>query len=161
MKPFIAYGVPKVRNIRHSRMLFDRSAGHPSASSYASSETSSSFLSYFAGTTPDSEAKRVRLKTVLFLQGSPLYDPAVIRQRLLAADGDSGKGQVLSLEMAIVEGKVRGFSLFSGALSSFSIIFPYLCSWATISGRSRSLHTTCMMQPLRKRTARRVAMSCR
>jgi hypothetical protein len=72
-----------------------------SASSYASSRSESSFLSYFASTTPDSEHKRVRLKTVLFLQGSTLYEAEVIRPRLLEHE------KVLKLELAIVDGKVR------------------------------------------------------
>jgi hypothetical protein len=59
-----------------------------------------SFLSYFASTTPDSEHKRVRLKTILFLQGSTLYDATDARNRLLGAQ------KILKLELAIVDGKV-------------------------------------------------------
>lgn len=64
--------------------------------------TTSSFLSYFSNTTPDSEQKRVRLKTLLFLQGSTLYDPAVALSRLKT----SGQEKVLSLELAVLYGKV-------------------------------------------------------
>lgn len=71
------------------------------ALSYASSRTDTSFLSYFASTTPDSEHKRVRLKTALFLQGSALYELEPIKKRLM----DHQK--VLQLEVAIVDGKVR------------------------------------------------------
>jgi vacuolar protein sorting-associated protein 3 len=73
------------------------------ASSYASSrsEGSGSFLSYFAATTPNSDHKRVRLKTILFLQGSTQYDPAPIRQRLLE------HRKILQLELAIIDGKVK------------------------------------------------------
>jgi len=71
-------------------------------SSYISGHTDS-FLSYLASTTPNSEHKRIRLKTILFLQGSTSYDPSVIRQRLL--DGP----KFLNLELAIVEGKVSYF----------------------------------------------------
>ncbi|KAI0821851.1 hypothetical protein BC628DRAFT_1542796 [Trametes gibbosa] len=70
------------------------------ALSYASGKSDTPFISYFATTTPDSEHKRVRLKTVLFLQGSTLYDPDVIRARL------SPHAKLLKLELAILEGKL-------------------------------------------------------
>lgn len=70
------------------------------ALSYASSRTDNTFLSYFASTTPDSEHKRVRLKTALFLQGSTLYDPAPLIERLREHQ------KVLKFEIAIVDGKV-------------------------------------------------------
>lgn len=76
------------------------------AASYSSTPTSASFLSYFAGSTPDSDAKRTRLKAVLFLQGSALYDFAAVREKLVEAQADAAKGNVLNLELAIVEGKV-------------------------------------------------------
>ncbi|KAF7983156.1 hypothetical protein HWV62_23376 [Athelia sp. TMB] len=77
------------------------------ASSFSSTRTdmrttTSSFLSYFSNTTPDSEQKRVRLKTLLFLQGSTLYDPAVALSRLKT----SGQEKVLSLEIAVLYGKL-------------------------------------------------------
>ncbi|KAK7047338.1 hypothetical protein VNI00_006569 [Paramarasmius palmivorus] len=73
------------------------------ASSYSSSRTESSvpFISYFASTTPDSDAKRVRLKTALFLQGSNLYDARAIRARL------SPHEKIMKLEMAILHGKLQ------------------------------------------------------
>ncbi|RDB17168.1 Transforming growth factor-beta receptor-associated protein 1 [Hypsizygus marmoreus] len=70
------------------------------ASSYSSSRTDIPFLSYFAATTPDSTHKHVRLKTVLFLAGSSLYDPAVIRPLLVENQ------KILRLELAIVDGKL-------------------------------------------------------
>ncbi|KAJ7109430.1 hypothetical protein C8R44DRAFT_802494 [Mycena epipterygia] len=72
-------------------------------SRYASSRSDppKTFFSYFANTTPTSPSKLVRLKAVLFLQGSSLYDPEVIRERLLPLS----KG-ILSLELAIVDGKL-------------------------------------------------------
>jgi len=78
----------------------NNSLTYPTASSYASSRNDSSFLSYFASTTPDSEHKRARLKTILLLAGSSLYDPEVIRQRLLERE------KILKLELAIIDGKV-------------------------------------------------------
>lgn len=80
------------------------------ASSYSSTRadtriTTSSFLSYFSNTTPDSEHKRVRLKTLLFLQGSALYDPTAALSRLKT----SGQEKVLGLELAVLYGKVRHF----------------------------------------------------
>jgi hypothetical protein len=82
------------------------------ALSYTSSRTDTSFLSYFASTTPDSEHKRVRLKTALFLQGSALYEPEPIKKRLMDYQ------KVLQLEVAIVDGKARGVILSFG-LNSF------------------------------------------
>ncbi|KAI0331784.1 hypothetical protein GY45DRAFT_1248254 [Cubamyces sp. BRFM 1775] len=70
------------------------------AASYASGRSDAPFISYFASTTPDSEHKRIRLKTVLFLQGSTLYDPETIRTRL------SPHAKLLKLELAILEGKL-------------------------------------------------------
>ncbi|KAJ7219323.1 hypothetical protein GGX14DRAFT_591509 [Mycena pura] len=73
------------------------------ASRYASSrnETAASFFSYFAAMTPDSPSKLVRLKTMLFLQGSFLYDAELIRERLVPHSR-----RILSLELAIVNGKL-------------------------------------------------------
>ncbi|KAJ7285781.1 hypothetical protein C8J57DRAFT_1285778 [Mycena rebaudengoi] len=73
------------------------------ASHYASnrSESTTSFFSYFSSTTPDSPSKHVRLKTVLFLQGSSLYDAEIIRERLVPHSK-----RILSLELAIVDGKL-------------------------------------------------------
>ncbi|KZT66233.1 hypothetical protein DAEQUDRAFT_752201 [Daedalea quercina L-15889] len=68
--------------------------------SYTSSRSETSFLSYFASTTPDSAATRTRLKTILFLQGSTLYDPQPIRQRLLEHE------KILQFEIAIINGKL-------------------------------------------------------
>ncbi|KAF8635349.1 hypothetical protein AX17_003940 [Amanita inopinata Kibby_2008] len=72
------------------------------ASSYASSSTpnQTSFLSYFASTTPESEHKRARLKLILFLAGSALYDPLVVKERI------SGSENLLRLETVIVDGKL-------------------------------------------------------
>ncbi|KAI0070835.1 hypothetical protein K474DRAFT_1693669 [Panus rudis PR-1116 ss-1] len=68
-------------------------------SSYTSSRSEVPFLSYFASTTPDSDSKRIRLKAILFLQGSDSYDPESVRQRLAEHE------KMLALELAIVEGK--------------------------------------------------------
>lgn len=43
---------------------------------------------------------RIRLQTVLFLQGSPLYNPQAIRDRLVEHQ------KILRLELAILDGKV-------------------------------------------------------
>ncbi|KAI0760618.1 hypothetical protein C8Q74DRAFT_1208816 [Fomes fomentarius] len=70
------------------------------ASSYFSGRSESSYISYFASTTPESESKRTRLKAILFLQGSTLYDPAAVRTHL------SAHAKILKLELAILEGKL-------------------------------------------------------
>ncbi|KAK1226203.1 hypothetical protein PQX77_010785 [Marasmius sp. AFHP31] len=73
------------------------------ASSYSSgrSDNTLPFISYFASTTPDSEHKRVRLKTALFLQASSLYDVESIRNRLLPHE------KILKFELAILDGKTQ------------------------------------------------------
>lgn len=71
-----------------------------SASSYASTRNEVSFLSYFNSTTPDSRHKRARLKVILLLAGSSLYETEAIRQRLLVHE------KLLKFELAIVESKV-------------------------------------------------------
>ncbi|KAJ7111566.1 hypothetical protein C8R43DRAFT_1139107 [Mycena crocata] len=70
-------------------------------SSYAKSHSDGGFFSYFASMTPDSPTKLARLKTVLLLQGSSLYDAEAIRERLLPFSE-----RILSLELAIVDGKL-------------------------------------------------------
>ena len=79
---------------------FDLSIFALLALSYASSRNETSFISYFASTTPESEHKRARLKTILILAGSSLYDPVSIRQQLLERE------KILKFELAIIDGKV-------------------------------------------------------
>jgi hypothetical protein len=69
-------------------------------SSYMSDSPHMSFLSYFMSTTPNSSHRHLRLKTILCLAGSMLYDPAVIYPQLLALQNN------LKLELAIIEGMV-------------------------------------------------------
>ncbi|KAF8064149.1 hypothetical protein FPV67DRAFT_1503662 [Lyophyllum atratum] len=71
------------------------------AASYTSSRTDTSFLSYFASTTPDSPHKRTRLKSIMFLASSSLYDPTVVRPLILEHQ------KILRLELAIIDGKLR------------------------------------------------------
>ncbi|KAF8918725.1 hypothetical protein CPB85DRAFT_1373750 [Mucidula mucida] len=59
------------------------------------------FFHTFSSTTPDSDHKRVRIKTALFLQGSSLYNVQRIKERLLPHT------KLLKLEMSILEGKVE------------------------------------------------------
>ncbi|KAJ3777136.1 hypothetical protein FB446DRAFT_718785 [Lentinula raphanica] len=85
----------------------------PSASSSSPTSSTSTplpFISYFASTTPDSPSKRVRLKNLLFLQASGLYDVNAVKQRILSAsEGDDKKGKykpLLALELAVLESKL-------------------------------------------------------
>lgn len=71
------------------------------ASSYASSTSEATFVSYFLSTTPNSESKHARLKTIMLLQGSKFYDVQLIRERLSPHSG------ILRTELAIVEGKLE------------------------------------------------------
>ncbi|KAG2008787.1 hypothetical protein CC2G_014181 [Coprinopsis cinerea AmutBmut pab1-1] len=61
-----------------------------------------SFFSYFESTTPESPSKRARLCSVLFLSGSHLYDPEMIKARIVSEKRE----KILSLEMALLEGKL-------------------------------------------------------
>ncbi|KIK62992.1 hypothetical protein GYMLUDRAFT_163867 [Collybiopsis luxurians FD-317 M1] len=99
------------------RLWRAKAASYSSSSSSATSSQSSipsappPFASYFASTTPDSPSKRARLKSLLFLQTSALYDASVIKERILDfhVDGKAAKaGQkpILSLELAILESKL-------------------------------------------------------
>ncbi|XP_006463538.1 hypothetical protein AGABI2DRAFT_179862 [Agaricus bisporus var. bisporus H97] len=78
---------------------------------------------YFASTTPNSPSKRTRLKTIMMLSGSGLYDANVVKDRIRSArerdlveNYESGKGKgktidVLALESAILDGKLGHHAL--------------------------------------------------
>lgn len=89
------------------------------AASYRKSRSQTSFLTYFASTTPDSEHKRVRLKTMLFLQGSAYLDLDGIHARL------QQHNKILQLEYAIIEGKLGHHR------SALSILVDGLCDVAS------------------------------
>ena len=126
-------GARKVR-IQKCLRAIHASLRQLTASSYASSRSDSSYVSYFASTTPESESKRVRLKTVLFLQGSSLYDPEALRTRL------STQAKILKLELAILEGKVR---IYLGLLQRILLDrLNVTRSWATIAQRCQYSYTT-------------------
>ncbi|KAF8655350.1 hypothetical protein AX16_003085 [Volvariella volvacea WC 439] len=55
-----------------------------------------SYLTYFASTTPDSPSKRLRLKTILFLAGSNLYNPEEVKGHLLSAERGVGSSVTAS-----------------------------------------------------------------
>lgn len=115
-----------------------------------------SFLSYFANTTPESEHKRVRLKTIMFLQGSKLYDVRQALDNLTMSKVSTGKEKtsILCLEKAILQGKVAFILLFriwialKKHYSSATIALHYLYSFMTFA-----------MQPLLKRIVRLVEKS--
>jgi len=69
---------------------------------YGSAPSSTSFLTFLASFLPDSPHKRLRFKTILFIQGSQLYDIDSVRSRL---DHEPALS-VLSIERAIIFGKV-------------------------------------------------------
>lgn len=69
------------------------------AKSASFTSNTSSFFSYFCSTTPDSDAKRARIKALLFLQGSTMYDMLSIEARL------EPHIKLLALEHAILQGK--------------------------------------------------------
>ena len=58
-------------------------------------------MSYFASTTPESDARNARLKAALFLQGSELYDVDDALAQI------TPEQKILRLEMAILYGKVH------------------------------------------------------
>lgn len=98
MKPFRGFGGQKVKS--QSPVLFTPLTDWGPVSGYRKSAAQNSFLSYFVSTTPDSEHKRVRLKTNLFLQASALLDLDVILSRL------KEHPNIFSWEIALIEGKV-------------------------------------------------------
>jgi hypothetical protein len=57
-------------------------------------------VSYFTSTTPDSEHKRARLKLILFLAGSSLYDALVVKQKF------AGRETLLRIECAILDARM-------------------------------------------------------
>ncbi|KAL1739413.1 hypothetical protein HDZ31DRAFT_49439, partial [Schizophyllum fasciatum] len=72
------------------------------ARSFASSHADSSFLRYFASTTPASRAKHERLKAAFFLQRSELYDARAVRARLEAGP----HAALFAVELAVLDGKL-------------------------------------------------------
>jgi len=68
---------------------------------YPLRHTTTPFLAHLAFGSQDADHKRTRLKFALFLQGSSSYDATQLRERLLKS------GQILNIELAIVDGKVR------------------------------------------------------
>ncbi|KAL7416423.1 hypothetical protein BDY24DRAFT_233923 [Mrakia frigida] len=72
-------------------------------SAYSSAPASTSFLTFLASFLPDSPHKRLRFKTILFIQGSQLYDIDAVRNRLEHEPALS----VLSTERAIIFGKLH------------------------------------------------------
>jgi hypothetical protein len=113
MTPSQNYGALKV-----GAVVYLQSAGSnlDTVSSYSSSTSKSSrpttsipsstppsYFSYFASTTPESPSKRARLASILVLAGSRLYDPEIIRERIL----EEKREKILSLEVALLEGKVN------------------------------------------------------
>lgn len=75
------------------------------ASSYVSSSSDLPFLTYFAQTTPESPHRQARLKTCLFLQGSPLYSPEKVLSLLQDTSQHQG-ADLLRFELAILFGKI-------------------------------------------------------
>ncbi|KAL1660589.1 hypothetical protein GGF50DRAFT_62885 [Schizophyllum commune] len=70
--------------------------------SFATSHADSSFLRYFASTTPESRTKHERLKAAFFLQRSDLYDSTFMKERL---EG-SPHASLFAVEIAILDGKL-------------------------------------------------------
>ncbi|KZV92694.1 hypothetical protein EXIGLDRAFT_718145 [Exidia glandulosa HHB12029] len=69
-------------------------------SSYLEGSRAVPFLAYVANDMPDTDAKRQRLKVALFLQGSPIFDIAAVRNDL------TKKSDILAFECAILDGKL-------------------------------------------------------
>lgn len=61
-----------------------------------------SFLTYFASTTPDSPSKHVRLKALFALQALSGYNAETVKSQIV----DKGFEKVLGLEVALLDGKV-------------------------------------------------------
>jgi hypothetical protein len=115
---------------------------------YVATRPGVTYCQYIAETAHDSPAKTLRMKTILFLQGSPFYDVVEAEERLQGIDK-------LFYEKAIVYGRVRaGFSLpvvSDGKL----ILFCFISSDGTKRRCSYWL-SICAIQSQRKRTALKV-----
>ncbi|KAH7886861.1 hypothetical protein F5I97DRAFT_1806891 [Phlebopus sp. FC_14] len=74
----------------------------PSTSPIPPSSARSSFLSYFASTTPDSPSKRIRIKTLLVLQAMATENAEGVKKRIV----EGGCEKVLGLEMAVLSSKL-------------------------------------------------------
>ena len=101
MKQCSNYGEPRVRSHSYHHHDVRLIKNNNTASSYASSQPppETTFISYFASTTPDSPHKRARLKLIVVLAGSPLYDTHLLKQQL------AGFETVLRIECAIVDAR--------------------------------------------------------
>lgn len=103
MKRFPNYGEPKVRfDPPVPRAVNSQPIVCLLASSYASSQPppETSFISYFASTTPDSPHKRARLKLILILAGSSLCDTDLLKQKLAKFEG------ILRIEQVILDARM-------------------------------------------------------
>lgn len=110
------------------------------------------FLSYLAFGTPESDHKRVRLKLVLFLQGSALYDVDAV----LARVGTGLAKSILALETAILYARVCfRFGLCWSCCSS------YRFSSKSTRRCSRFWSANCKTRLLQKRIAHWVDKSYR
>ncbi|KAJ3808185.1 hypothetical protein F5876DRAFT_78971 [Lentinula aff. lateritia] len=108
-------GIEKLWRAKASSYFSSSSSSPSSSSSISPAVTTSTplpFISYFASTTPDSPSKRARLKTLIFLQLSGLYDMSVVKERILSVSDEhskTAKGKhkpLLSLELAVLESKL-------------------------------------------------------
>ncbi|KAH7877188.1 uncharacterized protein C8R40DRAFT_1248360 [Lentinula edodes] len=105
-------GIEKLWRAKASSYFSSSSSSSSSTSPAVTTSTPLPFISYFASTTPDSPSKRARLKTLLFLQVSGLYDVSVVKERILSASDKhikTAKGKhkpLLSLELAVLESKL-------------------------------------------------------
>ena len=72
---------------------------HRADDEYVKSRPNVTYCQYLAETAYDSPAKTLRMKTILFLQGSPFYDLIAAEKRLQGIDK-------LFYEKAIVYGRV-------------------------------------------------------
>jgi hypothetical protein len=99
------YTAGESHHIAHITLVVDQD--------YPQRHTTTPFLAHLAFGSQDTDHKRIRLKLALFLQGSSLYDVTQLRERLLQF------GQILNIELAIVDGKVRllGLIHYTGSLT--------------------------------------------
>ena len=109
-----------------------------STSSSASLPRTQSFLAYYTSTTPDSPHKRARLKTILVLSLSGLYDPDAVRRRLDEA-GEKERG-VLVFERALLEGKVSGVWSFLFLNHKPTFAFSFFLAHVSITSPHSHIH---------------------
>lgn len=133
---------------RSSHTGIETDLPYTSDDEYVKTRPGITYCQYIAETAYDSPAKTLRMKTILFLQGSPFYDLVEAEKRLQGIDK-------LFYEKAIVYGRV------STARSDRRIVFHVLtCVYRHSSNATRKRYncwqSACVIRYRQRHTAHKV-----